>query len=119
VISIHLLLASTPALAWSIHEGKTVGAGLPDGIFSNQKFWCFLEGLDMEDVGIFYGPLVYFTAIWCFRWTFGIFRGNLVYFPPFWYVVTRKSWQPRVGGKLMPRSLPKQLGGHCFPNEGS
>jgi hypothetical protein len=20
---------------------------------------------------------------------------------------------------LMPRSLPKQLGGHCFPNEGS
>jgi hypothetical protein len=33
---------------------------MPDGIFSNQKFkfWKFLEGLAMEDAGIFYGHLV-------------------------------------------------------------
>jgi hypothetical protein len=32
-------------------------AGLPDGIFSNQKFKFgkFFEGLAMEDAGIFYG----------------------------------------------------------------
>jgi hypothetical protein len=30
-------------------------AGLPDGLFSNQKyqFWKILEGVAMEDVGIF------------------------------------------------------------------
>jgi hypothetical protein len=35
-------------------------------IFSNQKFqiWVVLEGLSLEDVGIFYGQLVYFTAVW-------------------------------------------------------
>jgi hypothetical protein len=39
---------------------------LPDGIFSNQKskFESFLEDLAMEDVGIFYRHLVYFTDIW-------------------------------------------------------
>jgi ABC-type spermidine/putrescine transport system permease subunit II len=41
----------------------------------------------MEDVGIFYGHLVYFTAIWYTLWTYGIFCGNLVYFSPFCYVV--------------------------------
>jgi hypothetical protein len=42
------------------------GAGLPDGIFSNQKyqFGKILEGLLMEDVGAFYCHLVYFTTIW-------------------------------------------------------
>jgi hypothetical protein len=38
---------------------------LPDGIFSKQKseLGSILEGLAMEDVGIFYGHLVYFAAI--------------------------------------------------------
>jgi hypothetical protein len=40
--------------------------GLPDGIFSYQK--CpnefILEGLGMENVGIFYGHLVYFSPFW-------------------------------------------------------
>jgi hypothetical protein len=38
---------------------------LPDGIFSDQKsqFGQILDGLAMKDVGIFYGYLVYFTAI--------------------------------------------------------
>jgi hypothetical protein len=32
----------------------------------------------MEDVGIFYGHLVYFTAIRSNLWTFGIICGTLV-----------------------------------------
>jgi hypothetical protein len=28
----------------------------------------------MEDVGIFYGRLVYFMAIWYILWPFGIFK---------------------------------------------
>jgi hypothetical protein len=40
----------------------------------------------MEDVGIFYGRLFYFTAIWYILWSFGIFYVFFVYFPPFWYV---------------------------------
>jgi hypothetical protein len=40
--------------------------GLPDGLFSNQKykFWYKLEGLGMENAVIFYALLEYFTAIW-------------------------------------------------------
>jgi hypothetical protein len=70
--------------------------GLPDGLFSNQKskFVELLEGLAMEDDGIFYGHLVYFTVFCCILWTFGKVRGNLIYFFPFWYFVTRKIWQP-------------------------
>jgi hypothetical protein len=50
-----------------------------------------LEGLAIEDVRIFYGHLVYFTAIWSVLWPFGILYGYLVYFSPFWYVVPRKN----------------------------
>jgi hypothetical protein len=41
---------------------------LPDGLFSYLKsqFGYILEGPEMENVGIFYGHLEYFTAIW---WT--------------------------------------------------
>jgi hypothetical protein len=37
-------------------------AGLPDGLFSNQKyqFGSILEGLRLENVDIFYGHLEYF-----------------------------------------------------------
>jgi hypothetical protein len=38
----------------------------------------------MEDVGIFYDHLVYFTAIWFILWLFF----------PFWYVVARKIVNP-------------------------
>jgi ABC-type spermidine/putrescine transport system permease subunit II len=48
----------------------------------------------MEDVGMFYGHLVYFTAIWYILGPLGTFYGYLVYFFPFWYVVVRKIWQP-------------------------
>jgi hypothetical protein len=48
----------------------------------------------MENVGIFYVPLVYFTAIGHILWPFGMFCDHFVYFPTFWYVVPRKIWQP-------------------------
>jgi hypothetical protein len=42
-------------------------AWLPDGTFSYQKsqFGDISEGLRMVNVGMFYGPLVQFTAVWC------------------------------------------------------
>jgi hypothetical protein len=52
----------------------------------------------MEDVGIFYGHFVYFTANWNHLLSFGIFF-------PLWYNVPRKIWQhcseafsPRING---------------------
>jgi hypothetical protein len=47
----------------------------------------------MENVGIFYDHLEYFTAIWSNIWPFGIVRGH---FYLFWYVWSRsrKIWQP-------------------------
>jgi hypothetical protein len=51
-------------------------AGLPDGIFSNQK----------SNLGL---------AFWYISWPFGIFHlVHLVHLVPFWYFVPRKIWQP-------------------------
>jgi hypothetical protein len=47
----------------------------------------------MENLGIFYNHLVYFTAIGNIIWPFGIFYGNLVSFSPFWYFGQRKILQ--------------------------
>jgi hypothetical protein len=58
---------------------KASQSGLPDDLFSNQKkFGQILEYLGMEDVGIFYDHLEYFTAIWYILRPFGIFYGHLV-----------------------------------------
>jgi hypothetical protein len=48
----------------------------------------------VEDIGIFYGHLVYFTVIRYSIWTFGTFSGNLVYFSPCWYLCQEKSGNP-------------------------
>jgi hypothetical protein len=48
----------------------------------------------MKDVGIFYGYLIYFTAIRYTLWTFGVFCGNLVYFPRFGMLYVEKSDNP-------------------------
>jgi hypothetical protein len=48
----------------------------------------------MEDVGIFYGFLVLFAAVWYILWSLGIVYGSLGYVLPFWYVLPRKIWQP-------------------------
>jgi hypothetical protein len=47
--------------------------GLPDGLFSIQKsqFGKILEGLRMENAGILYRQLEYFTVIWNILWPFG------------------------------------------------
>jgi hypothetical protein len=52
-------------------------AGLPDG--SNPKFGYILEGVCMENVGRFYGQLVYFTYNW-------------VYFIAIWYICLVAIW---------------------------
>jgi hypothetical protein len=53
---------------------------LPDGLFSNKKSQIgqILEGLALEDVGIFYGQLVHFTVFCCILWTLVI-----------WYIFSR------------------------------
>jgi hypothetical protein len=58
---------------------QTLKPGLPDGLFSNQKsqFGLILQGLAMENLGIFYDHLVYFTAIGNILWSFGISCGDL------------------------------------------
>jgi hypothetical protein len=54
------------------------------------QFGKLLEGLAMEDSGIFCGHLVYFMVIWYILWPLSTFL-------PFWYVVPRKIWQPWFG----------------------
>jgi hypothetical protein len=44
------------------------------------QIWENFRGLAMEDFGLFYGHLVYFTAILYILWPLGIFCGHLVYF---------------------------------------
>jgi hypothetical protein len=48
----------------------------------------------MEDDGIFYGHLVYFTVFCYILRTFGIVRGNLVYFSRFGILYEEKSGNP-------------------------
>jgi hypothetical protein len=48
----------------------------------------------MENVGICYGHLEHFTAIWYILWPFGNVVVIWLYFFPFWYIVSRKIWQP-------------------------
>jgi hypothetical protein len=49
----------------------------------------------MEDVRIFYGRLVSFTAIWYILWPFGIFYSHLWYiFPYFGMLHQEKSGNP-------------------------
>jgi hypothetical protein len=48
----------------------------------------------MEDVGIFYVRLAYFTAILVYYKAIWYIFPILVYFVLFWYVVPRQIWQP-------------------------
>jgi hypothetical protein len=69
---------------------------LPDGLFSNQKsqFGLILVGLGMENLGIFYNHLVYFTVVGIMLWPFGIFCGHLVYFSRFGILYQEISGNP-------------------------
>jgi hypothetical protein len=52
----------------------------------------------MENLGIFFDHLVYFTAIGNILWLFGIFCGNLVYiFTRFGILDLEKSGNPDIG----------------------
>jgi hypothetical protein len=48
----------------------------------------------MENDGIFYDRLEYFTAIWYNVWPFCIVCGHLLYFPHFDMFGPIKIWQP-------------------------
>jgi hypothetical protein len=68
------------------HNGKgNFVPGLPDGLFSNQKFQFgkIFEGLRWEKMDIFYGHLGYFMTIWYILYEFGTFCMNLVHFSGF------------------------------------
>jgi hypothetical protein len=60
----------------------------------NRNRGNFLEGLGMENVGIFYDHFEYFTPIWYNSWPLGIVGGHLVYFSLFGMFGPRKIWQP-------------------------
>jgi hypothetical protein len=61
----------------------------------------------MEDVGIFYGYLVYFMAIWYILRVFGTFP------PPFCYVEPRKICQPWISMSTI-ESSPFKIGSSDF-----
>jgi hypothetical protein len=65
---------------------------MPDAAFSYQKyqFGHILEGLGVENIGMFYGHSEYFMPTWCILCPFGIFCGHLVHF---FRVVPRQIWQ--------------------------
>jgi hypothetical protein len=48
----------------------------------------------MVNVGIFYGHLENFVAIWYNLWPIGIVCGHLLYFSQFGKFGPRKIWQP-------------------------
>jgi hypothetical protein len=53
------------------------------------NFGKILKCLAMEDVGLYYDHLVYYTAIRKILWPFGIFCGRLVYFMVNWCILSR------------------------------
>jgi hypothetical protein len=57
-----------------------------------------LEGLRLENLGIFYGHLEYFTNICDILWPFGTSSVHLEHSFLFWYHVPRKIWQPWFQG---------------------
>jgi hypothetical protein len=55
-----------------------------------------VEGFGMENVGIFYDNMVYFTAIWYILWPFGIVCVNWYIFPVLVCLDQEKSGNPAV-----------------------
>jgi hypothetical protein len=67
-------------------RGRDREQGCQMAYFQTKNTGYILESYAMEDVGTFYGHLVYFMAIWYSLWSFGIFCGHLVYFMVIWYI---------------------------------
>jgi hypothetical protein len=73
----------------------------------NLKIGYILEGLGIDNVGIFCVHMECFTTIWHVSWPFGIFCGPLVNFPPLGKLYQQKSGNPgaeRGGGKKVENS---------------
>jgi hypothetical protein len=65
-------------------------AGLPDGTYifkPESPIWVNFVGSCNGASCIFYGHVVYFTAILYILWSFGILYGLFGTFLPFWYTV--------------------------------
>jgi hypothetical protein len=75
-------------------------AGLPDGLFSDQKSGYILEGLGMVNVGIFYDHLEYFTSIWYIIYGRLVWLVVIWYFFPIWYVWNKKNLATLLPGPL-------------------
>jgi hypothetical protein len=75
---------------------QLLAAGLPDGLFSNQKsqFGKILEGLRMENAGKLYCNLEYFTVICYILWPFGNAVVIWYVFPRFGILCREKSGNP-------------------------
>jgi hypothetical protein len=54
----------------------------------------------MENAGIFYGNLQYFTVIWCILWPFGNFVVIWYIFPRFGILCQEKSGNPAENDNL-------------------
>jgi hypothetical protein len=70
---------------------------LPDGIFpqQNTQYGYILEGLGIENVGIF----VTIHGHWVILWMdIGKFCSHLVYISRFWYIVPKQSGNPAAKG---------------------
>jgi hypothetical protein len=92
-------ISARPSEKKFLHYFSAIGTGWPDGLFSCQKFkfGYILEGLEMENIGIFYDHLEYFAAI-CYTYLTAILYCwvRLEYFPRFGMFGPRKIWQPCI-----------------------
>jgi hypothetical protein len=76
--------------ARQLESARTQGCQMVYFKTKKSKFGLIIEGLRIENVGIFYDNLQYFTAVCNILWPFGIFCGHLVnifygrllHFPP-------------------------------------
>jgi hypothetical protein len=70
----------------------------------------------MENLGVFYDHLVYFTAIGNILWPFGIFCGNLVlFFPRFGILDQEKSGNPDFNRRTSSLRAEVLIGGLGLP----
>jgi hypothetical protein len=91
-LSTFVLLFKAPLLLSSssiLHHLRSISCPrLPDSIFLTKiPNWVNTDCLVKEEVGIFYGNLVYFMAVWYILCLFGIIYGHLVYFITIWFVL--------------------------------
>jgi hypothetical protein len=75
-----------------------IQAGLPDGLFSNQKyqFGLILQGLRLENIDIFSGHLEYFYRHLGYFMITGYILCSFGTFFPVLVSCTKKIWQPWI-----------------------